>query len=169
MLALLPAALAVVYTLLCPGTKVEESFNVQAVHDVLFHGADLPRYDHFEFPGVVPRTFLGPLALAGPLAPFAAPAAAAGVPKVYFLLAARVVLAAVLWSGFGRFVGAVRKACGATTATCLVVVTSVQFHYLFYSSRTLPNTFASAMSTFAWQCRGWWNPRRSHRREHEWT
>lgn len=72
-LALLFPALILLHLFIAPYTKVEESFHVQAVHDILanglprgFHDLNLDRvnYDHFSFPGAVPRSALGAVALA---------------------------------------------------------------------------------------------------------
>jgi alpha-1,6-mannosyltransferase len=37
---------------------------MQAAHDFLAHRTNLAAYDHHDFPGVVARTFIGPLVLA---------------------------------------------------------------------------------------------------------
>jgi alpha-1,6-mannosyltransferase len=60
-----PILLCVVlaHVALCPYSKVEESFNLQALHDLLLL-RHLRLFDHLQFPGVVPRTFIGPLILA---------------------------------------------------------------------------------------------------------
>ncbi|KAL0067760.1 Dol-P-Man:Man(7)GlcNAc(2)-PP-Dol alpha-1,6-mannosyltransferase [Marasmius tenuissimus] len=66
-LDLLIFAVGWTHVLLAPFTKVEESFNLQATHDVLMYGvgpSNLPKYDHFTFPGAVPRTFIGSIVLA---------------------------------------------------------------------------------------------------------
>ena len=66
-----------IHHLAAPYTKVEESFNIQAIHDILTHGISLQdagpfftaNYDHFSFPGSVPRTFVGAVTLAGLISP----------------------------------------------------------------------------------------------------
>lgn len=70
-LVLLLAGLILLHLFVAPYTKVEESFHVQATHDILAHGfpygdnIDRSHYDHFEFPGAVPRTAVGATILAG--------------------------------------------------------------------------------------------------------
>lgn len=47
-------AFVIGYLVLCPYTKVEESFNLQAMHDMLFHGSDLPSVRSCFFPSLLP-------------------------------------------------------------------------------------------------------------------
>lgn len=113
-LLVLPA-LVLFHLAAAPATKVEESFNLQAIHDLLAYPpwsawkdaaaatySTIPdaitagytsasaylhaHYDHVAFPGAVPRTFIGALALAG---------AAAGVLRVLPGCVARHLVAGV--------------------------------------------------------------------------
>lgn len=85
---LLLLSIAALYIIHCPFNKVEESFNTQAIHDVVnllpqsLPGHNISRsedinqeiairnllpWDHTLFPGVVPRTFVGALLIGLPL------------------------------------------------------------------------------------------------------
>jgi len=148
---LLPA-LILLHLVVAPYTKVEESFNLQAAHDVLVYGTpvtDVHRkltgsYDHFTFPGAVPRSFIGALVLAGVSQPFVW---LAGFRHAQFVV--RLVLGLTNGAALVFFKHNVAKVYGEPTARWYVVLQAAQFHVLFYASRTLPNSFAFALSTVA--------------------
>ncbi|ETW10429.1 hypothetical protein, variant [Aphanomyces invadans] len=122
-----------------PYAKVEESFNLQACHDLLYHGVNLTQYDHFEFPGVVPRTFLGAL-----------PVALLSSPFLHFLRpskpAMQILVRSSLWTlsflAWRTFKQTISTLHGCDTGVWFTLVSMVQFHVVYYMSRTLPNTFA---------------------------
>lgn len=63
--------IASLHLIKAPYTKAEESFNLQAIHDIINYGVfDISKYDHLQFPGAVPRTFIGALIVSGCLKPF---------------------------------------------------------------------------------------------------
>lgn len=138
------------HLLVSPYTKVEESFNLQATHDILIYGTPttsigsrLAAYDHFTFPGAVPRSFTGAVLLAGVSQPIVA---VLGFQHAQFVV--RAVLGAFnAWTllVFRRSVG---KAYGQSVARWWVVLTVSQFHVMYYLTRTLPNMFAFGLSEF---------------------
>ncbi|KAF7727157.1 dolichyl-P-Man:Man(7)GlcNAc(2)-PP-dolichol alpha-1,6-mannosyltransferase [Apophysomyces ossiformis] len=136
------------YCILCPYTKVEESFNLQATHDVMHHFTNIDRYDHLEFPGVVPRTFLGPTIL-GLLTYAVTHVLRWFIPEGKVInttiaeqIVARLILGAIVTISLNRFTKAVNLLFGYRAAIAFVLLLCCQFHILFWSSRTLPNTFA---------------------------
>ena len=128
---------------------------LQATHDVLYHRTDLAQYDHLAFPGVVPRSFLGPIALAAATAPWALLGELLGgpAPKLVAQLAARVLLGCANVAGLAAVRRATRRQFGAIAGKAFVLLACCQFHGLFYASRTLPNSFATVLVSFA--CAAW--------------
>jgi alpha-1,6-mannosyltransferase len=143
------------HLLAAPWTKVEESFNMQAVHDFLYYGLDVSRFDHLEFPGVVPRTFITPLALTSvvilPLRVLRSiPAIRTRIPDgivALFLTRFVIGLLSVLSISSLRRGIAARYTVSASYMFALFV--GAQFHTLFYASRSLPNTFALALTNLS--------------------
>ncbi|EEP75775.1 conserved hypothetical protein [Uncinocarpus reesii 1704] len=134
-----------VHLVLSPYTKVEESFNIQAVHDILRYGIpskNIPKelrenYDHFTFPGAVPRTFVGALLLAGVARPLIWINA-----KLQSQLLVRGILGAFNAVALMFYARAVRRAFGKEAGVWYILLQASQFHVIYYASRTLPNMFA---------------------------
>ena len=148
---LLVLAVATAHVLLTPYAKVEESFNLQATHDFLHHGFHWARFDHHEFPGVVPRTFLGAAALSAatwPVKALVLDGTHHANTKINGQIAARIALAAAVVTSLARFRRAVRMHLGEGAALAFAILTATQFHPTFYASRTLPNIFAAVLVTF---------------------
>ncbi|KAI4861781.1 glycosyltransferase family 22 protein [Hypoxylon rubiginosum] len=152
LLSLAIPALVVIHLIVAPYTKVEESFNIQATHDILVYGTPTKdiyhrlssRYDHFDFPGAVPRTFVGPVMLAGISQPIIAL-----VGFQYAQLIVRGVLGLLNAGALLLFKSNVERAFGRSTARWYALLQLSQFHVLFYASRTLPNMFSFGLTTLA--------------------
>ncbi|KAK9813092.1 hypothetical protein WJX72_008886 [[Myrmecia] bisecta] len=135
---------------LAPYTKVEESFNLQATHDLLFHRIKLSEYDHQAFPGVVPRSFLGAIVLAATASPFVFISQLLGCSKLAALYIVRGCLGLLSATCFLRLQRAIEAHFGRSVGSAFLVLTAVQFHLPYYMSRTLPNTFALALINLAY-------------------
>ncbi|KAI0460038.1 Alg9-like mannosyltransferase family-domain-containing protein [Xylaria acuta] len=145
-------ALVLIHLVVAPYTKVEESFNIQATHDILAYGTPTrnvyerlsSHYDHFDFPGAVPRTFLGPVLLAGISQPLVT---LLGFQHAQLIV--RALLGLTNSAALLVFKHNLERAFGKSTARWYAVLQASQFHILFYASRPLPNMFAFPLTTLA--------------------
>eukprot|EP00737_Agarophyton_chilense_P002853 gb/GEZJ01003285.1/.p1 GENE.gb/GEZJ01003285.1/~~gb/GEZJ01003285.1/.p1 ORF type:complete len:527 (-),score=48.43 gb/GEZJ01003285.1/:688-2268(-) len=144
---LLILSVILLHVVLTPFTKVEESFNVQATYDLLYKAwNNVSSFDHVEFPGVVPRTFIGPLILS----------VLSMGPKVVLNLLPWTMLhvvRAVLGGLVAISLLQVRKSLASRyceqTGRVFSAIVIVQFHTLYYASRPLPNVFALVLTNLA--------------------
>ncbi|KAH3900732.1 related to Dol-P-Man:Man(7)GlcNAc(2)-PP-Dol alpha-1,6-mannosyltransferase [Saccharomycodes ludwigii] len=142
------------HLIVVPYTKVEESFNLQAIHDILNYGIfDISKYDHLKFPGVVPRTFVSALIISVLSKPF-----------TYFnnsqtQLDSQIIARAMvgLLNGLSLIYlkyqaqkkdkielnKIVKTKVNSSIGNWFNVFTLTQFHLMFYSTRTLPNFMLS--------------------------
>lgn len=134
--------------LLAPYTKVEESFNMQAMHDLLYIGPQLDSYDHVEFPGVVPRSFLGAITVASVSSPAVFAAQFLGLSKWWSQVVVRIILGLLSWLALCGLGDAMARRGGITTRTVFLLAAASTPHLCFYASRALPNTLAMALVTY---------------------
>lgn len=148
-----------VHVVLSPYTKVEESFNVQASHDLLFHGpTNIHQYDHHDFPGVVPRTFIGALIISLLASPSVYVFKLSNHfmhnehhDRVYALILVRLILAGLTCHSLSNLRRELNKLFGTTSSIIFTIITCFQFHLPFYSGRPLPNIFALILIIHSWR------------------
>ncbi|CCK69793.1 dolichyl-P-Man:Man(7)GlcNAc(2)-PP-dolichol alpha-1,6-mannosyltransferase KNAG_0D00400 [Huiozyma naganishii CBS 8797] len=151
-----------VHLIRAPYTKVEESFNIQAIHDILEYGIlDVSQYDHLNFPGVVPRTFISALVVAAVTKPFvwisSLFGAAPGGIDTQLLVRSTIGMFNVL--GFVYLKNALQALMDkdvekqveekgssseniytfSSAGSWFILFIVGSFHLMFYSSRPLPN------------------------------
>ena len=134
------------HVLVSPFSKVEESFNTQALHDLaVLPLSRLEDFDHRSFPGVVPRTFLGAAlltVLALPLRPLLAPLTAHCPTLLHLQVMYRLLLGTVSVLSLGQLRRASVAKFGARPGRLMMAVFALgQFHLPFYCSRLLPNSY----------------------------
>lgn len=168
---LLLPSVVLFHVYVAPYTKVEESFNIQAIHDILVNGVPLQNtaarlssdYDHMSFPGVVPRTFVGALAIAGIAKPFASFAqdgeqlqllgmSTLGcrifLERPAYTCTVRGIIGVINALAMIAFEQAICQAFGNVAGMWYIVLQISQFHVMYYASRTLPNMYAFALSMY---------------------
>lgn len=168
-LDILLTSVVVGYLLLAPYTKVEESFNMQAIHDILNFGVYpakvLENFDHKSFPGVVPRSFVGSLFVAAVLKAsdvFFSQLVGYSIltnsefGQLHVQVMARGILATLNILGFLAIRNSIdaivykeRKTRRGVVGFFFLLLLLSQFHLLFYLSRTLPNFFALPIVSLA--------------------
>lgn len=156
-------AILAIYLALAPYTKVEESFNLQATHDILTHGLQIQNYDHLQFPGVVPRTFTGALVTAVYSLPLGLltkllwnPKGTitsesefdAYPPKYIYQYVVRLTIAWFVMCSVAVLRAQIRRVFSPFVAKCMALVSLSQYHILFWGSRSLPNVFALVLVNF---------------------
>lgn len=148
----------VFHLVISPYTKVEESFNIQAIHDISNYGIwpdGLTNYDHNSFPGVVPRTFVGSLVVSGIAYPIIKVLGFFGLDlmegdQLDVQMLVRLIIGLINGWMIIKLASSLREVDFVSKklkqksiiGDCFVFLMVTQFHILYYSSRTLPNFLA---------------------------
>jgi len=114
------------------------------------HRLDLDEYDHLEFPGVVPRSFVGALTISSIAFPIHFLLSNFGFKRIASLYVVRIVLGSISALAYCQMKHSISSKFGKNVGIAFAIISCTQFHLFFYMSRTLPNTFALILVTLAY-------------------
>lgn len=138
-----------IYLIFIPFTKVEESFNIQAIHDIITYNINISLYDHNLFPGVVPRTFIGSIIISFFFLYPNIILNILNINSIYKLLLCRSILGLFVYFSLINIQLSLKKKFTKRLSELFILIIAFQFHIPFYSTRTLPNTFAMVLTNHA--------------------
>lgn len=90
----------------------------------------------------MPRSFLGPLSIAGPVLPVAWLLDHAEPNKFWLQFLCRMVLAGIVCYSWNQLRRSLQQVLGIHVSIWWTLITISQFHFMFYMSRPLPNILA---------------------------
>ncbi|KAF3422384.1 hypothetical protein E2986_07871 [Frieseomelitta varia] len=96
-------------------------------------------YDHHEFPGVVPRSFVGPIVISGLASPVIAIINYLQLNKFCAQYVVRATLGLLIIGTLKLYKDALQSIFGLQFTKWLVAITVTQYHFMYYLSRPLPN------------------------------
>ena len=132
-----PLLLGILYIFICPFTKVEESFNMHAIFDIVNNSST---WDHHIYPGPVHRTFVGNLIL-GILAYVPCNAVRLFYNGIYLGIIQQTIVRITLYL-VNIFILHIFSNRLLPVKSNFLLITGTQFHLPYYLSRTIPNSFA---------------------------
>lgn len=103
-------------------------------------------FDHIDFPGVVPRSFVGPLLLSSASLPVQSLFHISPIATLYLV---RILLGTLTAISLLAIRNAIASRFSKSCASFFILITISQFHLMFYASRTLPNIFALVLTNIA--------------------
>ena len=100
---------------------------------------------------MVPRTFLGPMAVASVTSPIRllVGAIAPEAPKAIMQIVARAAIGGLVCMSVLKLAVAMWRSQGIVAMRTMLLGIGCCFHFAFYASRPLPNTFATILVTYA--------------------
>eukprot|EP00835_Amoeboradix_gromovi_P002018 NODE_105_length_19900_cov_0.306550.p3 type:complete len:483 gc:universal NODE_105_length_19900_cov_0.306550:13495-14943(+) len=127
----------IVYIIICPFTKVEESFNMHGIYDIV-NGSII--WDHEIYPGPIHRTFIGN-AIIGIFGYIPCNILKILYQGPYIGIIQQTLIRIMLYL-INVMVLEIYSNRLLTYKANFLLITFTQFHLPFYLSRTIPNTFA---------------------------